>query len=585
MKDQYGNPLPGAQVTFTVTAGEGKLSGQFTVEQATTDANGRAERTLTLGPGPGTYTLVRVSDGRRLVIFSVGTPADARSRAGDYRTWHLPNGVIARLSKGGILDIAYSADGTRLAVGSSIGVWVYNALTGAELDFLTGHTSEVLSVAFNPDGSTLASGSQGGTIRLWNATTGQHLNTLTGHQSAVNSIAFNPDGSTLASGSQGGTIRLWNATTGQHLRELTTQDLFRNADAEIVNSIAFSPEGSTLASSGTSFLDNVIRLWDADTGQHLKTIRAFGKGELWSVAFSPDGSRLVGINQVLPGWNLSELFNKRDLSRQYDVLDGGDIYLWDADTGRHLKTLDYTNLTFSYWAAFSPEGNTLVSGGEEFPGKNNIDLWDADTEQYQKGLSGHSWPVRKVAFSPEGKRFASGGGEELLLWDATRLSSSTVTGHNWLGRSVAFSADGTLASGGWGDTIDLWDLDTGQHLETISFGYTPTFIVRSVAFNPDGSKLAIAVGSSLRLWDVVTGQHKKNLIENRSTGQGSGVGIGIGGFGFGDTSGGLTGIRVGASPSVLVVVMLLVNLLICCRSHSQGMAVCSRLGTIKIELN
>ena len=106
VKDQYGNPLLGAQVTFTITAGEGKLSGQFTVEQATTDANGRAQRTLTLGPDPGTYTIIRVSDGRRLVIFTVGTPDTPRSRDGDYWTWHLPDGVIARLGKGWISEIA-----------------------------------------------------------------------------------------------------------------------------------------------------------------------------------------------------------------------------------------------------------------------------------------------------------------------------------------------------------------------------------------------------------------------------------------------------------------------------------------------
>ena len=183
VRDQYGNPLPGAQVTFTVTAGEGKLSGQFTVEQATTDANGRAQRTLTLGPGPGTYTLVRVSAGSELVIFTAGTPDVPRSRDGDYWTWHLPDGAIARLGKGWISDIAYSNDGTRLAVGSGIGVWVYNALTGAEIDLLTGHTSAVLSVAFNPDGSTLAGGGWDGTIHLWDATTRQHRNMLTGHTS------------------------------------------------------------------------------------------------------------------------------------------------------------------------------------------------------------------------------------------------------------------------------------------------------------------------------------------------------------------------------------------------------------------
>ena len=531
VRDQYGNPLPGTQVTFTVTAGEGQFSGQLTVEHVTTDANGRAQGTLTLGPGPGTYTTVRVSAGQEFVIFTVGTPDTPRSRDGDYWTWHLPDGVTARLGKGWILDIAYSDDGARLAVGSGIGVWIYNALTGAEVDLLTEHTSVIRSVAFNPDGSTLAGGSWDGTIHLWDATTGQHLNTLTGHRSAVRSVAFNPDGSTLASGSQGGTIRLWDATTGQHLRVLTALDVFGNA--EIVNSIAFSPDGNTLASAGKSFLSGIIHLWDADTGQHMRKIEAFGAaGGIWSVAFSPDGNTLVGSTQIL--------------SRGHS----GDLYLWDADTGteQRLEKSESGDIfssapTYYYSVAFSPDGSTLVSGGGKFFGGGNIDLWDADTGQHKQRLTGHAWPVRKVAFSSDGKRFASGGGEELLLWDATGLLLNTVTGHSWMGRSVAFSADGTIASGNWGGTIDLWDANTEQHKKRLP-GHASA--VRNVAFSPDGSTLASVAGKIIRLWDAVTGQRKMSL-PNRSYGQspGSGIGIGIGGFGFGDTSGGLTGIRLG----------------------------------------
>ncbi len=527
VRDQYGNPLPGAQVTFTVTAGEGKLSGQFTVEQVTTDANGRALRTLTLGPGPGTYTLIEVSAGSELVIFTVGTPDVPRSRDGDYWTWHLPDGVTARLGKGWILDIAYSDDGTQLAVGSGIGVWVYNARTGAEIDLLTGHASAVRSVAFNPDGRTLAGGGWDGTIHLWDATTGQHLNALTGHRSAVRSIAFSRNGSTLASGSQGGTIHLWDATTGQHLRVLTALDVFGNA--EIVNSIAFSPNGNTLASAGKSFLSGIIHLWDADTGQHRKKIEPVGvnAGGIWSVAFSPDGSTLAGASQALPGMR------------------HGDLYLWDADTGTELRLekSDFPPVpTYYYSVAFSPDGSTLVSGGGKFFGGGNIDLWDAKTGQHQQRLTGHAWPVRKVSFSSDGKRFASGGGEELILWGATGLPLNTITGHKWLGRSVAFSPDGILVSGNWAGSIDLWDADTAQHEKRLP-GHASA--VRSVAFSQDGNTLASVAGKTIHLWNGVTGQYKRSLPDRSYGGSGSGIGIGIGGIGFGDTSGGLTGIRIG----------------------------------------
>ncbi|RKU11257.1 hypothetical protein C6503_18955 [Candidatus Poribacteria bacterium] len=84
--------------------------------------------------------------------------------------WSLPKGAKARLGKGRISKVVYSPDGTRLAVASGIGIWLYDAQTGEELDWLTGHTDRVLSVAFSPDGSMLASASTNGTLLLWELT-------------------------------------------------------------------------------------------------------------------------------------------------------------------------------------------------------------------------------------------------------------------------------------------------------------------------------------------------------------------------------------------------------------------------------
>ena len=134
----------------------------------------------------------------------------------------LPEGAKARLGKDHITgNITYSPDGTRLAMASSIEIWIYDAHTGEELTLLTGHVGWVLSVSFSPDGATLASGSWDGTVRLWDANAGEHLRTLTGHTGLVTSVSFSPEGATLASGSWDGTVRLWDANTGEHLRTLT----------------------------------------------------------------------------------------------------------------------------------------------------------------------------------------------------------------------------------------------------------------------------------------------------------------------------------------------------------------------------
>ena len=159
VRDRYNNPLQGVQVTFTVTDGDGKLSGQSTVEHTTTDTHGRAARTLTLG-SEKTNTVV-VSMGHKSVMFN------------------------------------------------AVGMSPYQLTS-----------FEGVSASFSLDGSLLASGLVDGTIELWDVGSRATIATLEGHTDAVASVAFSPDGSLLASGAADGTVKLWDMTTRESIAKL-----------------------------------------------------------------------------------------------------------------------------------------------------------------------------------------------------------------------------------------------------------------------------------------------------------------------------------------------------------------------------
>ena len=367
VRDRDNNPFPGVEVTFTVTYGDGLLSGQFTVEHVTTDANGRATRTFTLGHDPETNT-VEVSIGPKLVW-----------------TFH------------------------------AVGFSPYQITT------LEGHRSRSRSVSFSPDGTTLASGSADGTVKLWDVATGTNIATLQGHTDWVSSVSFSPDGTTLASGSDDGTVKLWDVTTGTNIATL-------QGHTWAVSSAAFSPDGTILASGSW---DDTVKLWDVETHENIATLEGH-TNTVYSVSFSPDGTTIA--------------------SASFDDT----VKLWDVATRTNIATLEgHTHDVNS--VAFSPDGTTLASGSDD----GTVKLWDVTTRTNIATLEGHTHDVNSVAFSPDGTTLASGSDDGTVkLWDVTTGTNiATLKGHTDWVRSVSFSPDGTtLASGSRDGTVKLWDM-------------------------------------------------------------------------------------------------------------------------------
>nr|WSX19423.1 hypothetical protein OG690_06100 [Streptomyces tubercidicus] len=360
---------------------------------------------------------------------------------------------------------------------------------------LTGHTSQVTSTAFSPDGHTLASGSDDATIRLWDVSDpthpGQLGRPLTGHTDAVESVAFSPDGHTLASASEDTTVRLWNlsgpARTTVHPHIIT-------GPTSAFYTVAFSPDGGILASAGN---DRTVRLWDVRDPAHIKQLGQPLIGHtrtIYSVAFSPDGHTLASASNdtTVRLWNISYPYRSTPLGRPFPGLTG------------------HTNTVRS--VAFSPDGHTLVSAGND----HTIRLWNMP----QAPLLGHYADVESAAFSPDGRTLATGSDDRMIrLWDVAGPGRATALGPPLTGstkavESVAFSPDGhILASGSNDRTVRLWDVTEPAHpreLGSALTGHTDT--VRSVAFSPDGRTLASGSNDrTIRLWDVTEPAHPREL--------------------------------------------------------------------------
>ncbi|MYA69013.1 S8 family serine peptidase, partial [Candidatus Poribacteria bacterium] len=197
---------------------------------------------------------------------------------------NLPEDAKMRLGKGDIHHIAYSPDGTLLATAGRVGVWLYDAETYQAVGLLRGHTHGVSTLAFSPDGKTIATGNSlvdtwANTVRLWDVDTRTEKNTLT--TGLVKSIAFSRDGKTIATTDGRDEVRLWDVNTGTEKNPLTTGS---------VEKVAFSPDGKTIA---TADAGGLVRLWSVTFGVEMKVFTGYN-GQVRSIAFSPDGKTIAG---------------------------------------------------------------------------------------------------------------------------------------------------------------------------------------------------------------------------------------------------------------------------------------------------
>ncbi|MYG08289.1 sigma-70 family RNA polymerase sigma factor [Candidatus Poribacteria bacterium] len=423
-----------------------------------------------------------------------------------------------------VLTLAFSPDGTRLASGGkdkTVRLW--DTATNNELATLQKHTGWTNALAFSPDGKMLASGSTDKTVQLWDTATGAHLATLTGHANNIVALAFSPNGRTLASGSIDGTIRFWNTETG----DLLPLNIMEHT--EWVKAVSFFKDSSTLASVA---FNGVITFWDLKTSQKTGGQTIDPWDFLMTSAFSPDGTKLVstgakfatflniGPNKIAPTWEPDRL-----------------VRLTDVHTGHELATLTKTvgglgGVQQKGGMTFSPDGKMVA-----FYGVGKIHVWHtergdtftiplveslndamdhflSDAEFHQHTMTRLLDEVRVLMFSPDGKKLVSGtGGGKVQMWDAETgtalapflagqdLPSTFTVALKDPITALSFSSNGTLLAVGSEEKIRLLGNSKQPRLKDVPRG------TQSLVFSPDDTVLVTGLrNGGIELWDLATGE-------------------------------------------------------------------------------
>ncbi|MDQ7821605.1 MAG: caspase family protein [Candidatus Eremiobacteraeota bacterium] len=365
-----------------------------------------------------------------------------------------------------------------------------------ELLVQNGHIDGITSCAFNPQGTIIATASKDETAKLWDAKSGKLIATMAGHRwveddipysSGLYSLAFSPDGSTLATGSSDTTIRLWSVTTGKTVATL-------KGHKEKITALLFLPDGNTIVSGSE---DNSVKFWNVKSGREEGALAT--EYDVAALAFNPrDRSIAVGTSDGIiiidgasrkkkSGWakrkSVKALSFSADGTCLAAVSGTHEITFWDPSSGKETGAYTHEDNQYPVDVKFAARAQVLVSTTY-----NKVSLWDFKARKPVK-----SFPVDDclecLAVSSDGKSLAAGSAnQKAYVFDAASGKETAVLeGKSSYITGLAISQKGTLLATGCLDgTSALWDLASGR----VARAFTDDSSVFAVALNREGTLFA-----------------------------------------------------------------------------------------------
>jgi WD40 repeat protein len=401
-------------------------------------------------------------------------------------------------------SIAFAPDGATLATaGAENLLHIWDVAKGTERNRIDVDQAG-RQLAFSPDGKVVALANGNHTIRRWEPATGRELPPLRGHKGHIERLAFSEGGKTLVSASVDRTIRYWDTATAKELRRISVD----TSDSWVM---AFSPDQKVLAVGGFS---STIRLFDTATGNLLHP-RDGHTGRVAAVGFLPRGDMVASVagERVL---RLAETATGKE--QHHSKLRPG--YWISIPLFPNQKYGGY--LQFSHVALSRDSSLVAVPGREKENGESTVGIWDVASDRAVGSLTSKFGSFSSLAFSPDKKTLALACYDKTIrVWDiAARNIVRRLTGHEGDTLTLDFSPDGKLLASACSDrTARVWDLATGKEVYQLKHGGR----VHAVAFSPDGRSLASAGGEHLRenkgdnrvhVWELATGQERALLRGN-----------------------------------------------------------------------